>query len=193
MKNVLSLISGFLFLIGYVPYIRAIVKRETQPSKASWLIWLTIDIVTVTAMVLKHALNAQMVGASLGSAITFILVLKYGVPGWSRMDKTCLAGAVVGILLSIMLREPNVGIIVSMIVVVIGSVPTYQNAWRNPKAEDKTAWTIFFISSVLASLAIPRWTIEDAAQPLTYFGGELVVIYLLYVRPAFQRPRPLSA
>jgi hypothetical protein len=40
-KQTLSVIAGILFVAGFFPYIKAILKGETKPAKASWIIWAT--------------------------------------------------------------------------------------------------------------------------------------------------------
>ena len=39
MKETLSILAGLLVIAAFVPYIRAILRKETIPMKASWLIW----------------------------------------------------------------------------------------------------------------------------------------------------------
>lgn len=183
MRNTLSVIAGILFLIGFIPYIREILRGVAKPSKASWIIWTALDIVVIAGMWAKHSVNGQIIGAFAGSVVTMILALKYGKPGWTWLDKACLGGGALGIVLWLVFDDANVGIIVSMIVVMIGLIPTIISAWTNPANEDKLAWTIFFTSCLFAIPAIPAWTWADALQPLAYFAGETVMVSVLYARP----------
>jgi hypothetical protein len=75
------------------------------------------------------------------------------------------------------------GIVTSQIVCFLGSIPTFVSAWEDPSKEDKTAWTIFWISCVCAVLAIPAWTLADALQPLNFFAIQSVMMLILFVRP----------
>ena len=181
-RDILSAVAGIVFLCGFVPYIIAIVRKETQPSKASWIIWATLDSVTLAGMYFKGTLNGQIIGAVTGAVIVVFLALKYGTPGWTKLDKQCLAGGLVGIVLWMVFDEPNFGIILSNLVVFLGSLPTFASAWKNPLNENRTAWTIFWISCVLAALTIPAWTIADAVQPMTFLAVESVMMYILYFR-----------
>lgn len=187
MRNILSAIAGILFLIGFIPYIRAILKKETQPSKASWIVWTALDAVTLAGMLAKHSVNGQIIGAFAGSCLTVGLALKFGKPGWTWLDKSSLAGGVIGIILWKTFGDANFGIVVSMAVITLGSLPTFASAWKNPANEDRTAWTIFFASCVCAFLAIPAWTLADALQPITYIAIESVMLFILYARPPMLR------
>ncbi|MFA5186181.1 MAG: hypothetical protein WC551_06855 [Patescibacteria group bacterium] len=186
MRNIFSIIAGILFLIGFIPYIRAILKKtgkKTQPSKASWIVWTALDAVTLAGMLAKHSVNGQIIGAFAGSCLTVGLVLKYGEPGWTLLDKLSLVGGALGIVLWKIYGDANFGIVVSMAVVTLGSFPTFVSAWKDPANEDKLAWTIFMASCVCAVIAIPAWTLADALQPIVYIAIESVMIFILYLGP----------
>jgi len=174
--------SGVIFVIGFLPYAVAIVRGDTKPAKASWIIWASLDSITLCGMFVKHTVNGQILGAVIGAWVIVALAFRFGMPGWTMIDKFCLAGAVLGVLLWQTFDAPLLGIATSLSVVFLGSIPTFVSAWRDPSREDKYAWTIFWASCVVAVWAIPSWTIADAGQPLTFFTIETVMMYILYVR-----------
>lgn len=181
-KYVLTVIAGVLFIIGFVPYIRAIVRKETKPTTASWLIWATLDTITLAGMFFKNAVNGQIIGAVLGAWVVAILALIYGTRGWTKLDKYCLGGAVLGIVLWLVFDNPVFGIVISNVVAFLGAIPTFKSAWGDPSREDKVAWTIYWLSCVVAVLAIPAWTLADATQPITFFVIETIMMYIVYIR-----------
>lgn len=183
MKEILSVLSGLLFVAGFVPYIRAILRKETRPAKASWIIWASLDYIVFAGMVVAHTVNGQICGAVIGASIVIGLAMKYGAPGWTKTDKFSLGGAVLGIMLWLVFSSPVLGIVITCTVGFLGSIPTFTSAWKDPGCEDKLAWTIFWISCVCAVIAIPHWTLADAAQPVTFFAIETVMMYILYVKP----------
>lgn len=179
----LSLIAGVLFLVAYVPYIRAILKGETKPAKASWVIWVVLDTITLAGMVAAGTVNGQSIGAVLGGYVVVCLSFRYGEKGWTKLDIICLVGAVCAIVFWMISGNPTVGIVISVIVVVIGAFPTMYSAWNDPSKEDTVAWTIFFLSCVVAMFAIPAWTLADAAQPVAFTLIETIMVFLLFVKP----------
>lgn len=62
-KETLSVVSGILFVTAFFPYIRAILAGKTKPAKASWIIWESLDCITLAGMYAKDAINGQIVGA----------------------------------------------------------------------------------------------------------------------------------
>lgn len=193
MKEALSYLSGVIFCLAFVPYVRAIVRKETKPSKSTWIIWAILDTVTLVGMYFEDSVNGQIVGAVIGSWVVVVLALKYGVPGWTKLDKLCLAGAILGVVLWKAFSSPMLGILTSLSVVFIGSTPTFESAWKDPSREDKLAWVTFWISCVLAVIAIPEWTLKDAAQPITFTVIETIMMYILFVRPKLAARRAEEA
>lgn len=199
MREFLSALSGVVFLLGFVPYITAIllnsehppkfvtatarilrINKAAQPSKASWFIWALTDFCTVAAMASKGSLNGIMVGATIGATTVMVLSIKYGKHGWSIIDKVCIAGSIVGIALYVW-SDANASILINCTVMIIGSFPTFASVLENPERESKLAWTLYFVSCVIALIAIPHLTIEHAAQPISFTVTETVVMYLLFI------------
>lgn len=184
MKSVLSVLSGLLVIIGFVPYIRSILRkdvvRSTKPAKSTWLIWASLDTITLAGMYAKGAVNGQILGSVIGAWAVAVLALNYGTPGWTRLDKICLGGAIFGVALWQIFSSPVLGILTSLGVIFIGSIPTFVSSWKDPSHEDKLGWTIFWFACVCAVIAIPRWTLADAAQPIMFFVIESTIVCILY-------------
>ncbi len=187
--NVLSALAGVLVIAGLVPYAIAIVRGPAKPSKASWIIWGTLDTITFAGMYAKGTVNGQIIGCVIGVWIIIVLALRYGIPSWTRIEKIALAGAAIGIVLWYAFDDATFGIVTSQVVIFLGAIPTFLSAWEDPSRENRTAWTILWLSCVCAVLAIPAWTLADAAQPITFFTIEsaMVAVLTLRRRPVINR------
>lgn len=192
MQRLLTAVAGVLMIAGFVPYIRAILRDrhlpagtpgKTSPAKASWVIWTTLDTITLAGMIAEGTVNGQMIGTIIGAYITVGLVLKFGKPGWTKLDKGCLGGAVLGIALWALTENPVAGITTSCAVIFLGSIPTFVSAWQDPSRENRAAWTLYWLSCVCAIAAIPQWTLADALQPITFAVIESTTLVILLVRP----------
>ncbi|MFA6253284.1 MAG: hypothetical protein WCV69_03400 [Patescibacteria group bacterium] len=183
MKALFSTISGILFVLAFVPYIHSIVKGPTKPAKTSWLIWASMDTVLFMGMLAKHTINGQIIGAICGAWIVFAFAMKYGVPGWTKIDKICLGGTIMAMLLWAISGNPVVGIVTSLGSGLLGSVPTFMSTWQDPSRENKLAWTLYFISCVFAVLAISDWTLASAGQPLVFAFIDTTVFLMIYLKP----------
>lgn len=188
-SNFLSVLSGIVILIAFFPYIRAIVKKETSPRKATWLVWAAGDWIVLAGMLAKGTVSGLIAAACLGATTIFILSLRYGEPGWSNRDKVCLSLSASAIVLWQYFGESNIGIAFSLLSLAIAAWPTYVSAWGKPQNEDAKGWVIFNISSFLGVLGIAHLTFADVAPPVAFMLIDAPMLYLLFIRPASLRRR----
>jgi hypothetical protein len=198
MKAFFSLASGIMFLIAFIPYAAAVWKDrrlpsgtlgKAEPSKVSWLIWAVLDVIALQGMHAKNAVNGQIVDAVSGAGVMTIMAFKYGNKSWDKIDVFCLVGAAVGFVMIFI--NPEYAIITSAITGLIGSISTFTSAWKDPGKENKLAWTLFWTSCLMAMIAIPKWTIADVVQPLTFTLIESTMMVILFV-PRQQRADPVA-
>ncbi len=189
MKSVFSLttIAGLIFFGGLIPYGIAVCRRQSEPKKISWLIWSILDSIIFAGMINQGTVNAQIAAAFFGNWIIFFLVLKFGYPGWKRMDMFCLGSAGVGIILWLIFRDSNFGIITCLAANLIASYPTCESAWKNPQAENGLGWTIMWVSCLVQIAAVEHWTFAEAAQPIVFLSIQTTMMYILFVRPLFKK------
>ncbi|MFA6050511.1 MAG: hypothetical protein WC761_04930 [Candidatus Paceibacterota bacterium] len=189
MKDFLSLVAGVLFVIAFFPYGKAILSTKklpsghpdkVEPAKVSWIIWAVLDTLTLIGMWIKHAVNGQIIAAAFGAWVIVILAVKYGASKWTKLDKVCLCGAFTSI--ALMYVNPVFALVASLSATFVGAIPTFQSAWNNPAKEDKLAWTIFWVSCLIALCAVPQWTMADAGQPITFTLIETIIVLLLYIK-----------
>lgn len=183
MTTVFSVLSGFVFVLAFFPYLRAIVRHETKPRKVTWLVWALGDIIILVGMLAKHTISGLMIAAVLGATTTFVLSLKHGESGWNKRDKICLSLSLLAITLWIYFGESNLGIGFSLLALMIAAWPTYVSAWQRPENEDQKAWILFNLANVFGALAIPRLAFADVAPPFTFMAIDVPMLYLLFVRP----------
>jgi len=186
-KVVLSILSGLVFVYAFFPYIKAIVRRQASPRKATWLVWALGDIIILVGMLAKSTTSGLIIAATLGAITVFLLSLKYGEPGWNRRDKVCITLSLIAIALWVYFGESNIGIALSLVALAIAAWPTYVSAWENPANEDRRAWIAFNASSMLSVLAIPQLVFADAAPPIVFAAVDAPMLFLLFVRPHLQK------
>ena len=183
MEITLSDVAGVVFLVGYIPYFWSMFKGDTEPIKVSWFIWAAVDWVSLVGMNNKGSITGLSIAAPIGATITAFLSLKYGVPGWSKWDIGALCFAALGIPLALIMQDANVSILINAVVVFVGSYPTFDSVWHEPQRENKWTWMLYFTACVIALCAIPEWTIEHAAQTVSFSMTETIMVYLVLLRP----------
>ncbi len=187
MRELLSILAGLLPIIALVPYARGILKRETRPAKASWIVWSFVNAVTMASMYDKGVVNGQIIGSVIGCITITFFAFQYGVPGWTRLDKFCLGGAATGVIFWQMSGDALYGMIIALAVATIGSIPTFVSAWEDHRRENKLAWVLVWISNLCVFGAIQNWSFAAALQPVVFFINQSILMYILFVRPQFSR------
>lgn len=180
----LSLVAGLLFMASFVPFIVAMVRRKTQPTRASWIIWFLVDFITFGGMWVAGTINSQIVAAVIGTSIIVILSRTYGKSGWSTLDSVCLACALITLGVWQRTGDPSLAILLSAGTNTIGAIPTIASAWENPLREPKVGWAMGTAACVLTVFLIPAWTVADAAQPLTFLVVNTGILSILLFRRA---------
>jgi hypothetical protein len=176
----LDILSGTLMFLGGVPFYFSMKRGPGHPMIVTWLMYAVLDCITFGSMWSAGTLNGQIIGTVAVSVPTFLLTLKYGETSKSVLELTCIAIGIFGLFLWYWFSSPLVAFGMSLLLVTIGSAPTYKSAWDNPKNENGWAWILFFLSSIPAIYLIKAWTFKDAAQPITYIliqGSMLCLIY----------------
>ena len=109
--------AGIFSLTAYVPYILSIVRKETRPNRASWIIWLAVSAIITLSYRDAGATYAfwAPAGYTLGSTVVTILAIKYGVGGWTRFDRTCLMGAGIGLVLWRTFDSPMTALLINLL------------------------------------------------------------------------------
>ena len=184
-QKVMEALAFVLVMLAFGSYVWAMLRKNAKPQKSSWIIWTVNDTVIFAGMFSAGTANGQMWGTVIGAWAVVGFALKFGVKGWTTIDKLCLSGAVLGITLFLLLDDPILAIGTSLAVVFFGSVPTFIGAWKEPENENRLAWALFGLSCIASVIGIPAWTIADAAQPLTFLTVSVVMAFILFVRPWF--------
>lgn len=183
--------SAALAVLGYVPYIVATIRKETVPSKGSWLIWSAFDTIAAISMLIKGTPNYQIITVAAGNWITLGFALWYGKAGWTTLEKFCVALAGIGVVAGFIVQDPVITLVITLSAVFIGSFPTFESGVCTPYKEDRWAWLLFAASSALAAISVKEWTVAHAAQPIVFLcvsGPMTLMTWRPFARPQAEPP-----
>jgi hypothetical protein len=176
--------SGLVLLLGNIPYILSIRRGDTRPSQVTWGIWTIIGLILLWSSYISGATNTLWLLASLvisQSLITFY-AFKYGQGKWQQLDKFCLAGAGLSLLLWLVSGSPLVALLMNTTMDMLGAVPTIRKVYRDPSSEDLVFWLMSFTSALLNLFAIEQLSLSFVIFP-TYLFILNIIMLLLITRP----------
>ena len=182
--QLLSQISGIIFVFAFFPYIRAIIRRQTVPSFFTWGLWAALDIVTFIAMLGEGAEHLWLIGAAIfGASTVTLLSLKYGERSINRTNVVCTLLVTV----AIVLKANGAGLLslfAGLIGLMVAAVPLLINAWHKPGTEDRKSWVLFVASSVAACMAVDDWSLlGDSLPPATFLFIDAIILGIVLLRP----------
>jgi hypothetical protein len=173
--------AALVALAGFVPYVLSIVRRQTVPQRATWIIWTVVGAVLCASYYADGARDTIWVpiGYVIGPLVTALLALRYGVGGWTRSDRACLAASGASLLLWLASGSATIALLANIAVDASGALPTIAKTYRDPRSESGLAWSIFLVADSLNLLALGSWTLEAALYPVYLFGVALAMVALI--------------
>ena len=189
--SVAGKLAGIISLAAYAPYIMSILRKETKPNRASWIIWAVVS--TIIALSYREAGASYAflapVGYVIGSTIVFILSIRHGVGGWTPFDRKCLIGAAISLVLWKIFDSPMSALLINLLINLLGTLPTARKAWYQPETESKVAWSLFSLGSIVNLFAVENWTLSMAVYPVSMiFLIGIVTVPVLWTK----RPRAMG-
>ncbi|MBU6415340.1 hypothetical protein KGQ34_03850 [Patescibacteria group bacterium] len=176
-------VAGIISLAAFIPYILAILRGETKPNRATWVIWAVVGFMTGASYYFSGANHTIWVPVSyiIGPVVVSALSIKYGVGGWTRFDRCCLLGAGMSMALWLVFSSPLVALLINLFIDFMGVLPTIRKAYRDPESEDRIAWALFFTGNIANLLAVERWTFAIAVYPIYMFiGSGLITAFIVF-------------
>lgn len=172
MKTALLVVADLLFVLGVLPYLRDILRRQTKPRLVSWFNWTLLTGIAAAASIADKQYASAFMTAGL-TVMTLIIVLaglRYGDRKFDAFDVYCQAGATAGIILWFIFSSPLVAILATVSIDFIAGLPTLKHSWQKPYEETVSAY-IWGVAG--GGLAL---TVAVISHP--NFGGLVYPIYI---------------
>lgn len=185
--------SLILNVVGYVPYIRDILRGIVKPQRVTWGIWTILVGVTAVNQILNDGgwSSLFIVSTAILVAITFALSIKYGVGGASRIDRLCLLLAGALLVYWMVSQDTRYSTLVAVGIDAIGAIPTLIKTYRHPETETYIQWTLAGIAGVFAMAAVTRldWVLLVYPAYVAIMNGAIVSVKYFRER----RTKPATA
>lgn len=106
--------------------------------------------------------------------------------GLKKLDIACLSLAVIGAVVWIMTKRPEVALYVGIFLEFLGFVPIFKKSYLYPKTENLLSWFIATFAAFINILAITRFSFNIAFYPLLILLSDAVVTSLLIIGLKFK-------
>jgi hypothetical protein len=178
----IGVLSGIVTLTGLFFYGRSVLLGSTKAMRATWFIWAGNGLLLLTSYRASGSDATTWVALAYAIGLLGIafLSIKHGEGGWTHIDKICIIGAVAGSLLWWVTGMAITALVASLIIDLFGVFPTIWHSWRNPKKENRLAWGLLLVGTILSVLSMENWHYVIAAYPLQIFITTLAIFLLLF-------------
>lgn len=185
LKNTLGLIAISLTFVGYMPYLKDIVKGKTKPHMYSWFLW---GFVTLIVYALQSSHKAGLGGvvtliAALMCFVVLALGQKYGtVTKATKSDKFFALLAIFSLGIWLLAKQPIISVILLTLIDSLAFVPTVRKSLFDPFSETISFYWINTVRFILAFTALSDYNLITVLYPLVWCVINGVFAIFLHIR-----------
>jgi hypothetical protein len=169
-KQAVGLIAAGLVLVGYIPYIRDILKGLTKPHVFSWALWAIVTGIAFSLQVSANAGPGSLVtlAAALMCLVVLGLGMKQGKKNIKPIDGIFLFLALISLGLWLLAKQPVLSIILVTLIDIFGFLPTVRKSIDDPYSETLSFYWINTFRFGLAIIALNEYSIITALYPVSW-------------------------
>jgi hypothetical protein len=195
LKDTFGLISLFLAIASYVPYIYSIFYANTKPHAFTWLVWGSVMAVAFVAQLADKA-GAGSWATGLSGALCLaigVIALFRGEKHITRGDWVAFAATSLAIPLWAVTSDPLWSVLLVTGIDAAAYYPTFRKSYAKPNEELALKYVLTVVRYVFSLLALERWTLVTSVYQLVSIFMELaIVIMLLWRRASLKMAMPGS-
>ena len=192
-KTIIGIVAIILTFIGYVPYLRDVIKGKTIPHVYSWFLW---GFVTLIAFAIQVSTGGG-IGAfvTLTAAVMCVVVFTLGIKNKAKrqitkIDTLFFILALVALGFWLIARQPVISAILATGIDLLGYAPTVRKSWNKPHSETLSFYFLNTIRFGLAVISLQTYSITTALYPVVWiFGNGIFALILLIRRQQIRKTR----
>jgi len=168
-----GVLSAALSIGAYGPYIRDTLRGETEPQRASWLIWSCLSMIAFCGQLAEGASQSLwFAGAQMTGTVAVTLLSNRRGKGsfLTRPDERVLWLALIGVIVWYFTETAAYALAMTITISLLGGTLTVAKAHRAPETETASTWTLSFIASCFALLSVGTLDWVLLAYPLYLFA-----------------------
>lgn len=158
-----------------------VIAGRAHPTLSTWIAWGIMDVAILVGMILAGEIAWQVVAYVVGVAVVFTASAWKGASvGWTLLDLGCLAVVALAVIFYLLSKKPAVLIIISLIGMTIGTIPTIVSMWNDPMREPLLPWLLFMAGGICGMLAVKEWRSIALASPTCFLVLQVLVLVLMF-------------
>jgi len=167
---VLGISAGLIGIADTIPYVRDTLRGSTRPHRGTWLIWGVLAVVVCLSQYADGA-SWSLIMAGVQAVLTtgiFVLSIRRGEGGVSRVEQLMIAIAGVGVLGWIVADEPLVATACVVAADLLGAAMMVPKTYRDPESETLVTFAFASVGGALAAGAVGAIDLSLLLYPVYY-------------------------
>lgn len=184
MRQFLAILAAIIPIAGAIPYLIDTVKEKTRPNAVTWFTWFLINAINSAAAFSEGAWQTGLysLAGAIATGLIVLLALKHGVKKYTTFDIVCQVIALLGIPLWLTTGQPELAVLILLIVDFSGGLPTLRHAWKAPHEETWQTFAASAVGGVLVLASIEQYSIVALTMPIYIFFFDIAVLSFIYYR-----------
>lgn len=164
---------------------------KTKPHAFSWLVWGILQVAVFFASTSKGGgTGAWAIGATaVLDFVIFGISLFKGEKEITRLDKTSLIVALLGMGLWVVTTDPIWSVLIATGVDVVGFLPTFRKAYKRPEEESITVYTFGAMSFAISLFALQAVNITTFLYPASIVISNAIFVTMVICRRSVKAKR----
>ncbi len=191
-KIVLTGIGIVIGLVSYGFYFYGIYRGKTKPHVFTWFVWTILNGIVFFAQIYKGGgFGSWIVGVNALSCLAVtIAAIIYGEKHITRADWFSFFGALSGIALWLITKNPLLAVILSSVVDIFAIIPTFRKSYYKPQEENALAFTFDTIKFALSLFALKSFNLTTVFYPASVVLIDSVLVLMILIRRKKLNPNP---
>ena len=184
MKAFLGITAIVLNLIGYVPYVRDILRGKVKPHRMTWGIWTILTTIAAVNQIKNGGGYSSLffVSTAVLVLIVFLLSIKYGMGGANLIDWICLAAAIVLLIYWVTVKDTRISTFIAVAIDFIGAIPTVIKTYKHPETETYIQWVLAAFGGLFSMLAVTKLDWALLIYPAYVFVMNGIIVATKYAK-----------
>lgn len=165
-----AILGALLSFGGVVVYLIETLRGTSRPNRVTWFLWSLVPFIAFFAQIKQDVGYSSLLTfvSGFGPLLVFLASFINKKSFWeiSRFDMVCGAIAIVGVVLWLVTRNPNLAILFSILADGAAASPTIVKSFKFPETESYLAFFGGGVGAILTLLTITQWQFENYAFPL---------------------------
>lgn len=185
LKTIIGVITVILGVVGYIPYLRNVLKGTTKPHVYTWFVWGSMTLIIFALQISDNAGPGAWVTlvTAILSLTIFALGMRQGDKDITKSDTLSFVAAIFALGLWLFAEQPVATTVLLVTVGMLGFIPTIRKSWNKPYTETISTYVINSFRQGLSFFALTNYSILTWLFPVTWsIANGLFVLFLIIRR-----------